>query len=487
MSLTELTQAALIGVEEETNCQGSDMRESAVEAEMSSLSLEAAREQPVTTSHSQETLPRLLEDIPDDVLLAYTKRRLEAREPKRIAVGHRSTPDGHDTSQLSLFYHCPGSGYDSRLNYNFHCTIRTMTFKDVVPHADQSIADLRFNNVFQLARLLAIFEHERQQDRRRFLMNDLNYNLVTFESVQKAYVFYKDHCAHVFRAIMQHDGSHAQLLHDGNVGIDINQLNDLMNSGIRFAARFSWKDIKIDEAERPVLILLPSGFRKIGDIYQQSQDVIFLVYHGIADIGSLVNGRTARACVFVGPTTPNQMEQASWLKACSPLGALVRTGTKLIGVAPPRGEEAWEKHRFDMAQLFSVIKDTSAAAKQLVVNKIPTVISAEEPCMSVGKHSRATGQEIYYKGAVKDYMTALQEYVAADVTFELAEKETAKEPESQEDNSNTLHRPFRGKRSLPPVRARFNPYMLPSRTGYQAPSRGNRTGFHPRRGKPYYC
>ncbi|VDP29126.1 unnamed protein product [Heligmosomoides polygyrus] len=173
MSVTELTQAVLIGGEEETNGQGgSDMRDSAVEAEvressesikedawkcanitgaaqleqhfittlqrrellsgieelvgsseedlllnvrelvqqkqaseekitqlmgqindlrlqMSSLSLEAAREQPVTTSHSQETLPRLLEDIPDDVLLAYTKRRLEAREPKRIAVGHR--------------------------------------------------------------------------------------------------------------------------------------------------------------------------------------------------------------------------------------------------------------------------------------------------------------------------------------------------------------------------------------------------------------
>ncbi|VDP38820.1 unnamed protein product [Heligmosomoides polygyrus] len=333
----EFTEDMLLGdeIETEGHAQNNQL-ENHVESEMQSLSLEKTMTpfeqervagQPLPGTTVLDELPRALEDIPDDVLLAYAKRRLEAKEPKRMPAGHRATPDGKDTSALSLFYSCAGSGFDTKLNYNFHCSVRGMSFKDVVPHAEQGIANLRFNNVFQLARLIAIFEHEKRPDRRRFLMNDLNHNLVTFESVQKAYAFYN--CAHVFQALMQHDGSHIQLLHDGGIGIDIIQLNDLMNSGLRFATRYSWNDVKMDDSERPVLILLPSGFRKILESYQASEDVDLLVYGNIAEIASLVKNRSARAIIFVGPTSDRKIERALWLKVCSPTASLVRNGTKL--------------------------------------------------------------------------------------------------------------------------------------------------------------
>ncbi|VDP16803.1 unnamed protein product [Heligmosomoides polygyrus] len=154
-----------------------------------------------------DELPRDLEDIPDDAYSHTPSADWKPRSPSGWRLD-TATPDGKDTSALSLFYSCAGSGFDTKLNYNFHCSVRGMSFKDVCPHADQGTTNMRFNNVFQLARLIAIFEHDKQPDRRRFLMNDLNHNLVTFESVQKAYAFYKDNCGHVFRALMQHDGSH---------------------------------------------------------------------------------------------------------------------------------------------------------------------------------------------------------------------------------------------------------------------------------------
>ncbi|VDL73436.1 unnamed protein product [Nippostrongylus brasiliensis] len=55
---------------------------------MSSLSLRAPMEQ-IASAPTQESMPRQIEEIPDDVLIAYARRRLEAREPKRMSVGRR--------------------------------------------------------------------------------------------------------------------------------------------------------------------------------------------------------------------------------------------------------------------------------------------------------------------------------------------------------------------------------------------------------------
>lgn len=135
----EFTEAMLLGDENEAegHVQCNQM-ENNVESEMQSLSLEKTMTpfeqervagQPVRGTTVLDELPRALEDIPDDVVLAYAKRRLEAKEPKRMPAGHRTTPDGKDTSALSLFYSCAGSGFDTKLNYNFHCSVRGMSSK----------------------------------------------------------------------------------------------------------------------------------------------------------------------------------------------------------------------------------------------------------------------------------------------------------------------------------------------------------------------
>lgn len=68
-------------------------------------------------------------------------------------------------------------------------------------------------------------------------------------------------------------------------------------------------------------------------------------------------------------------------------------------------------------ELMSVIKDMTAGTSQLVLNKVPTCVSAEELRMSVGKYIRSSPDGVYYKGAVRDFMNALKEFVSAVVTF----------------------------------------------------------------------
>ncbi|VDO56102.1 unnamed protein product [Heligmosomoides polygyrus] len=61
---------------------------------------------------------------------------------------------------MGIFFTCPGTGFDPKRNYNFQCAVRGMTFGDVIPSVDHSIANVKFNSIYQLARLLAIYEHE---------------------------------------------------------------------------------------------------------------------------------------------------------------------------------------------------------------------------------------------------------------------------------------------------------------------------------------
>ncbi|VDO97756.1 unnamed protein product [Heligmosomoides polygyrus] len=56
---------------------------------------------------------------------------------------------------------------------------------------------------------------------------------VTMSGVQKAYAYYKRHCDHLLRALILHDVTPIAMTHKENVDIDIAQLNDLANAGIR--------------------------------------------------------------------------------------------------------------------------------------------------------------------------------------------------------------------------------------------------------------
>ncbi|XGW13215.1 hypothetical protein V3C99_013667, partial [Haemonchus contortus] len=98
-----------------------------------------------------------------------TKRKMRRRaNSNKIAC--RATTDGIDTSPLGLFFRCPGRHGQENDGYRYTCTIQEKTFKDVVPDAPEAIANLRFDTIFGLARLLSIYEHERNEERKRFLM-----------------------------------------------------------------------------------------------------------------------------------------------------------------------------------------------------------------------------------------------------------------------------------------------------------------------------
>ncbi|VDP60641.1 unnamed protein product [Heligmosomoides polygyrus] len=66
------------------------MQSLSLEKTMTPFEQERVAGQPVRETTVLDELPRALEDIPDDVLLAYAKRRLEAKEPKRMPAGHRN-------------------------------------------------------------------------------------------------------------------------------------------------------------------------------------------------------------------------------------------------------------------------------------------------------------------------------------------------------------------------------------------------------------
>lgn len=103
---------------------------------------------------------------------------------------------------------------------------------------------------------------------------------------------------------MQHDGNAVQLHRDG---ISAKRLDE---AWIRLACTHSWNEVKIKGTNRPVLIILPGGFRSIEDAYESS-DVRFLVYNNLTDIHALSSTYSGRA--FVVPATHISIEKAMWL------------------------------------------------------------------------------------------------------------------------------------------------------------------------------
>ncbi|VDP29260.1 unnamed protein product [Heligmosomoides polygyrus] len=146
----------------------------------------------------------------------------------------RATKDDHeaaktDTGALGLFFRYP----DCTVKTEPRTTIPILDklFQDVVPSAGGTMGNLRFDTIFSLARLISIFESERDVDRKR-------------------------------------------LSHDDGTGVPINQMNELNNEGVRFAKQNSWKDVcAIEKRQQKILLFLSDGFHDINAVLKKQNMV----------------------------------------------------------------------------------------------------------------------------------------------------------------------------------------------------------------------
>ncbi|XGW27812.1 hypothetical protein V3C99_007973 [Haemonchus contortus] len=203
------------------------------------------REQDSDNEAAQGKSLQDLDAIAPAVLRDYAERRIRATSRNATIIGHRATKDGIDTSPLGLFFRCPGRHGQESDGYRYSCTIQEKTFKDVVPDAPEAIANLRFDTIFGLARLLSIYEHERNEERKRLLMLDHKYCSISVTGAQKAFLFYEKFCDHVFRSLILHDGPSLCLPHDGGTGWPIEQINQATNEAVRYAQANSWDEVNV--------------------------------------------------------------------------------------------------------------------------------------------------------------------------------------------------------------------------------------------------
>lgn len=110
--------------------------------------------------------------------------------------------------------------------------------------------------------MISVYENETNVHKKRYLLRYPTYKFVTISGAEKAYTFYKSYCDHVVKALIMHDGSNAAMTAKKNdVNLDITQLNDLTNSGIRYALAHSWEDFNTRGLQKKTIIILPSGLR----------------------------------------------------------------------------------------------------------------------------------------------------------------------------------------------------------------------------------
>ncbi|VDP16976.1 unnamed protein product [Heligmosomoides polygyrus] len=332
---------------------------------------------------------------------------------------------------------CPGR---QRLNdLTFACSIQEKSFKDVVPSAVETIGHLRFDTVFSLARLISIYDHERCLERKRLLMMDPKYVFITLSGVRKAFLYFKKCCDHIFRGLATHDGSSLALPHDGGTGLPIEQLNDANNEGVRFAKSNDWDEMEANEEPSKPLIILPESFSMVDVFFKAQPTVRRQIYHELSEIGSILDRAESQCCVIVGPTTDVPPSKREWCKLASSLAAAARNGMKIIVVAPPRGDKAYERNRIDMNEALELAKSVAVLAKQNLISCIPVIESSTEPSHGPGARPRSSSNENYSKGVMKDYFEVLSTYLKGEVDIPPFEEKPSR-------NART-HQYFREKRT----------------------------------------
>uniref|UniRef100_W6NEC1 Zinc finger and Peptidase A2A domain containing protein n=1 Tax=Haemonchus contortus TaxID=6289 RepID=W6NEC1_HAECO len=304
-----------------------------------------------------------------------TKKKMRRRaNSNKIAC--RATTDGNDTSPLGLFFRCPGRHGQESDGYRYSCTIQEETFKDVVPDAPEAIANLRCDKILGLARLLSIYEHERNEERKRFLMLDHKYFSISVTLAQKAFLFYKKFCDHVFRSLILHVGPSLCLPHDGGTGWPIEQPNQATNEAVRYAQANSWDEVNVKEPNTTLLIL-PDSFRAITAAFRENAYVERRLYSKLSEVSGFLERSVARICVLVSPTTDEPPVKRDWCNFASSLATAARMGMSYSGCAP-RGDKSYMQNRADMNDATELAKSAAVLMKQGLRSLIPVIESPHE-------------------------------------------------------------------------------------------------------------
>ncbi|EYC35032.1 hypothetical protein Y032_1180g3735 [Ancylostoma ceylanicum] len=371
-------------------------------------------EDPIRVQH--DMLIKIPQEIDNTPIETKTRRVKRGKKSNVVSYANqlhcRATTTDFDNSALSPFYVCPGPGPREDDPDEYNCTIRGKRFSEVMPNeSDPVIRDLYVHSVFSLARMISIYENETDIDKKRYLMRSPSYNFVTTSGAEKAYTFYKRHCDHMLKALILHDGSSIAMSTKENVNMEITQLNDLANAGIRFALEHSWEDCRLNIAKRTTLIL-PSGFRGYRRVMHLEPNMNVIIYRDLSDIPrELINMNGLRTCIFVTPTTDRPCSKSEWLSLGMAFTNVVRQGVKLIAVSGPRGEMAWTQNRKDAIDMLDIVRDAATAMRNNVVTTFSSVPSIAEPFACLGESTRCSAGSAYPAHSTKAFLAAMHNYV----------------------------------------------------------------------------
>lgn len=362
-----------------------------------------------------------LEELDAHVLYALAKEKLH-RDSERGAtfVGHRSSTTHEafksDTNALSLFHICSGRSQESGDPDMYTCSVRGRRFGDVTLVDDPLISELPITSIYSLARYISIYETEADSDRKRLLMRSPSHVFLTAAGVEKAYAFFKQFCDHTQRALMRHDGSMLALATTQGLDIDVLQLNDLMNIGVRYAQVHSWDNVKIENAVKTTLIMMPSGFESYDRVVILEDYVRVHVYSSLFDLCSCLNtADNIGTIVLVAPVAAENIERNSWSKLAMTLTASARKGAKILAVSGPKGESTWESHRRQILETMEIAREAAAAMRSNVISLLGQVPSITEPFVAMGFQTRECSTFPFPPEAVKNFLLELQKCVEPHV------------------------------------------------------------------------
>ncbi|KAL6733070.1 hypothetical protein Aduo_003756 [Ancylostoma duodenale] len=357
------------------------------------------KSRPVSIKH--DALAIFPHKISDEVVKVRTKgvaskwKRRNVPVSNSISCRSAVAQDGQvvDNSASSILHRCSRRRFEDDDPMPYNCTVRQMTFGSVAHVEDDVIANLSFSSIFELARLISTFESEPDLDKKRYQMRNLGH---CFVRIEKAFVFFKRHCDHTIRALMAHDGSNVSFTSNTGVSIDITQLNDLTNAGIRFAQAHTWDEVSVKGAVKSTLLLLPFGFRGYERVAAAAENVVVHVYRSLMDVCDFLRkGMSVGVCIFVLPAMVDSIEETHWVRLSTVFAAQVRQGVKVVAVSGPQGEGTWDTYRQKTIDAFEWIRGAAATMRQNVVTMFGQTPAFAEPCAAMGSAPRMTPMEAY--------------------------------------------------------------------------------------------